>query len=337
VTSSADRLPRESSPRNWSQRVERSEQCAVQAGVRGDPMLGTAFPASMLLLVEQPGPWGRAGLLDSRFDRATAHALIGGLDRRGIRVVAIRRPGRSTVTGPRRWAISDCRPGRERLVWGQFDNDADLLELDVPSLVAGPTGTYRPAEPSAPSSPQESGPLFAVCAHGTHDVCCAIRGRPVAAALDRLRPGSVWECSHVGGDRFAANVLVLPSGVLYGRVVESAAAPLVDATERGTVLQHHLRGRVGFPPDVQAAMAFAHRERPDLRLTDVLVVGGCRIAPDETEVRLRLAGELVDVRIRAEPSAPQWMTCQAAAPSRAIGYQPLSIRTVPEAHRSAQQ
>jgi hypothetical protein len=182
-----------------------------------------------------------------------------------------------------------------------------------------------------PSEP--AGPLFAVCAHGTHDVCCAIRGRPVAAALGRLRPGSVWECSHVGGDRFAANVLVLPSGVLYGRVVESAAVPLVEAVDRGTVLQHHLRGRVGFPPDVQAAMALAHRERPELRVTDVLAVRSGRVASDETEVRLRLAGELVEIRVRAEPSAPHWMTCQAAAPSRAVGYQPLSMRIVPEAPR----
>jgi len=331
VTSSAAERSKDSTRRDRLPRVERSEQCTVQAGVRGDPMLGTAFPASMLLLVEQPGPWGRAGLLDSRFDRATAHALIGRLDRRGIRVIAIRRSGRSVAAGPRRWAISDCRPGRERLVWGQFDDDAELLELDVPSL-AGRSGPAEPARQESArqeSGQHESAPLFAVCAHGTHDVCCAIRGRPVAAALDRLRPGQVWECSHVGGDRFAANVLVLPSGVLYGRVVESAAAPLVDAADRGIVLHHHLRGRVGFPPDVQAAMAFAHRERPGLRLADVLVVGGGRIAPDETEVRLRLAGELVDIRVRAEPSAPQWMTCQAAAPSRAIGHQPLSMRRVP--------
>src|SRR6478752_1157608 len=138
----ATRVTRSAAER--SQRVERSEQCTVQAGVRGDPMLGTAFPASMLLLVEQPGPWGRAGLLDSRFDRATAHALIGRLDRRGIRVIAIRRSGRSVAAGPRRWAISDCRPGRERLVWGQFDDDAELLELDVPSL-AGRSGPAEPA------------------------------------------------------------------------------------------------------------------------------------------------------------------------------------------------
>ena len=43
--------------------------------LRGDPMLGTAFPAGRLLLIEQPGPWGRGGLRDSRFDRTTALAV----------------------------------------------------------------------------------------------------------------------------------------------------------------------------------------------------------------------------------------------------------------------
>jgi hypothetical protein len=302
--------------------AERSEQCAAQAGLRGDPMLGTAFPASMLLLVEQPGPWGRAGLADSRFDRATAHALIGRMDRHGVRVVAIRRPGRSVVTGPRRWAFSDCRPGRERLLWGHFDDDDELLGLDVESVLVGRS------DPAPGAVMQDPAPLYAVCAHGTHDVCCAIRGRPVAAALGRARPGQVWESSHVGGDRFAANVLVLPSGLLYGRVVESAAGALAEVVDRGGVLHHHLRGRVGFQPDVQAAMALAYQEHPGLGVADIRAAGSTRIAPDVTRVRLRLAGELVDVMVRAEPSAPQWMTCQAAAPSRAIGYQPLSLRRV---------
>ena len=294
----------------------------MQAGLRGDPMLGTAFPASMLLLVEQPGPWGRAGLADSRFDRATAHALIGRMDRHGVRVVAIRRPGRSVVTGPRRWAFSDCRPGRERLLWGHFEDDDELLGLDVESVLEGRS------HPAGRAVTQDPASLYAVCAHGTHDVCCAIRGRPVAAALDRARPGQVWESSHVGGDRFAANVLVLPSGLLYGKVVESAAGALAEAVDRGGVLHHHLRGRVGFQPDVQAAMALAYQEHPGLRVADIRAAGSTRIAPDVTRVRLRLAGELVDVMVRAEPSAPQWMTCQAAAPSRAIGYQPLSLRGV---------
>jgi len=37
---------------------ETLDRCALRAQLRGDPMLGTAFPAARLLLVEQPGPWG---------------------------------------------------------------------------------------------------------------------------------------------------------------------------------------------------------------------------------------------------------------------------------------
>lgn len=288
-----------------------AERCSVQAGLRGDPMLGTAFPAGRLFLVEQPGPWGRAGLAESRFDRAVAHRLIEALAGVPVRVIAIRRPGRTVVDGPRRWAAVDCRPGRERLVWGTFDGDAELLSIDVAAVLDDGSA--------------DTAPLFAVCAHGTHDVCCAMRGRPVAAALEAVRPGRVWECSHVGGDRFAANVLVLPFGVLYGRVVESAATAVADAADRGTVVEHHLRGRVGFPPTVQAAMAQAHREVPGLTLDDVRLLGTSRLSADLTAVRLRVDGVPMDVRVSVERSARDWLTCQASEPSTAAVYLPQAL------------
>ena len=100
--------------------IDRSERCAVQAGERGDPMLGTAFPASRLLLVEQPGPWGRTGLLDSRFDRAAAHRLIARMNRQQVRVVAIRRPGRTAVDGLRRWAARRLPAGSRTPGVGAF-------------------------------------------------------------------------------------------------------------------------------------------------------------------------------------------------------------------------
>src|SRR6478752_7365342 len=55
----------------------------------------------------------------------------------------------------------------------------------------------------------------------------------VAARLAALRPGQVWECSHIGGDRFAPNVLVLPHGLYYGRVEPARALDVVTAQERG--------------------------------------------------------------------------------------------------------
>lgn len=300
--------------------IVRAERCATQAGLRGDPMLGTAFPASRLLLVEQPGPWGRAGLLDSRFDRAVGHRLVARSGALGVRVLAIRRPGRVIAEDTRRWAAVDCRPGREAVHWGRYRRDAELLDLDILAPDDDRPGDFgiRPGTP-----------FYAVCAHGTHDLCCAVSGRPVAAVLETLRPAQVWECSHVGGDRFAANVLALPSGMLYGRVELSDAERLIRATEGGMVLERNARGRVGFASDVQAAMVFVHRERPGLLISDVRPIGSRRLTTTRTAVRLAVREVVVDVQVEIESSPTAWLTCQAGQPSTANVYLPLAMTQVP--------
>ena len=205
-------------------------------------MLGTAFPAARLLLVEQPLPWGPEGLRTSRFDSATALAVEARARAEGIRVQAIRPPGRAHRVH-RRWALVDTRDESRTLRWGTFDDDAELLELPLD----GSTGEPDP------------GPLYLVCTHGKHDPCCALRGRPVTVALEALRPGRVWQASHLGGCRFAPTVLVLPLGVMYGRVPPSATPELVAAAETDEVIGTLLRGRIGMPPAAQAAIAFAHQ------------------------------------------------------------------------------
>jgi hypothetical protein len=148
-------------------------------------MLGTAFPAARLLLVEQPLPWGPEGLRTSRFDSATALAVEARARAEGIRVQAIRPPGRAHRVH-RRWALVDTRDESRSLRWGTFDEDAELLELPLD----GSTGEPDP------------GPLYLVCTHGKHDPCCALRGRPVSAAADSLprcwcsRSGSCTGASH---------------------------------------------------------------------------------------------------------------------------------------------
>lgn len=296
-----------------TEEVVRFERCSVQAALRGDPMIGSAFPADRLLLVEQPGPWGRTGLLSSRFDGAVAHLLVARLEARGIRVVAIRRPGRHQPDGPRRWAAVDCRPGRERVIWGRFDDDRQLLDVDVARLLDAP-GTSGATEP-----------LYLVCAHGTHDACCAIRGRPVAGRLLDHRPGRVWECSHVGGDRFAANLLVLPAGLLYGRVQPEDAGRLVELTDAGRVDAAALRGRVGFSPAAQAALQLAHRESPDAGWRDVTVQAVDRGTEESVLVTLAVAGMPMVVSVDVRRADPAWLTCQSAAPGRALVYRPTVL------------
>lgn len=272
-------------------------------------MLGTAFPASRVLLVEQPGGWGVGGLADSRFDPRVAQRLIATLGEQGVRVLAIRRPGRQPAPDQRSWGFADCRPGRQGIVWGTYRAADELLDLDPAALA---------------EQAKDTRPVYAVCAHGTRDMCCAIEGRPVATALARLCPGRAWECSHVGGDRFAANVLVLPTGQLYGRITDPAA--LASAAERGQVLPDRLRGQIGLPPAAQAAVVHAQRE------LGVTSVGAVRVlevqgSPPEVQlVRLAVPDGSRTVAVRRVTGAAAILTCRDAKAKVPLSYHPLWLR-----------
>src|SRR5204863_1038221 len=161
--------------------------------------------------------------------------------------------------------------GREAARWGSYESDAELLELPLD----GSAG--KPAQQLA----------YLVCTHSKHDTCCALRGRNVAMALHEVRPGLVWECSHVGGERFAANVLVLPTGLLYGRVLPFAAAEFVAAAEAGEVVGALLRGRIGLPAPAQAALAFGYEHLALRRRRDLSVVSTGALRDGASTVRLQ--------------------------------------------------
>jgi hypothetical protein len=272
-------------------------------------MVGTAFPADRILLIELPGGWGPGGLAGSRFDPQVTQRLIGSFGRQGIRVLAIRRPGRQPAPVERAWGFADCRPDRQGMVWGSYRRPEELLRLDPAAL----------AEQAIDSSP-----VYAVCTHGTRDMCCAIEGRPVATALDRQYPGRAWECSHVGGDRFAANVLVLPTGQLYGRITDPAA--LASATEAGRVVADRLRGQVGLPPAGQAAVVHAQRE---LGLSEVGAVRLLEVqgAPPEVQlVRLALPAGSCTVAVQRVTGEPAILTCRDSVRKVPLSYRPLWLR-----------
>lgn len=276
--------------------ADRPPRCAVASLQRGDVMAGTAAPAAGYLLVEQPGGWGRQALTSSGLDPAVGSALSARAISRGLRAVLIRRPGRHPQPTRRRWALVSSRPGRENTWWGEFDRDDELLGL--------------PLDGTAGTASDE--PFYLVCAHGRHDTCCAVEGRPVAAALDALRPGSAWECSHVGGDRFAANVLAMPHGLYYGRVGVDDAAGLVDAHERGDVVESLLRGRSTAAPAAQAAMAHVRRQLGESRIDALAPAGSIHLGHGRWQVRLRRGTEsyIVTVQAAAAPAAGL-LTCHA--------------------------
>jgi (2Fe-2S) ferredoxin len=272
-------------------------------------MLGTAFPAARLLLVEQPFPWGPEGLRTSRFERDTALAIESQAREEGVRVQAIRRPGRGSEDRRRRWMLVDTRDGARSVRCGELSDDAELLELPL-------DGSRGRIEPN---------PLYLVCTHGRHDPCCGQRGRPVVASLAARRPEHVWQASHLGGCRFAPTVLVLPAGIMYGRVPASAAADVVAAAEAGEVVGEFLRGRIGIPPAAQAAIGFAHEYLELPRVQDVSLASTAAIDGSTVLVRVDTPRGPFDVTVERTRIDATALTCAAPGPSWFVGHRPLTI------------
>ncbi|OLP62876.1 hypothetical protein BJM39_01275, partial [Salmonella enterica subsp. enterica serovar Javiana] len=236
----------------------------TEARLRGDPLQGSAAPAHRWLLVEHRGPWAVKALDSTGLSGPVAAALHEAAVATRGRVLLVRRPGRQPRRAVQRWAVVD-HDGTQQ--WGTWRRPEDLLRATA-AMHSGP---------EAPSHARPPRPLVLVCTHGLHDTCCAVRGRPVAAALAARWPEETWECTHVGGDRFAPNVLLLPDGACYGNLDVTAAEKVVAAHLRGTVTPSHFRGVSTQPPVVQAALAAVFARYRPCGLEDVRSATSARV------------------------------------------------------------
>jgi hypothetical protein len=139
---------------------------------------------------------------------------------------------------------------------------------------------------SARSTPTP--PIVLVCTHGQHDSCCGRRGYPLFDALRQYDSLDLWQCSHIGGDRFAANAVVLPWGLYYGPVEAREAQALAASIAREEILLPSYRGRCSMSRPVQAAETFIRRQTRILGRDALRFLS--REELDEQSMRVRFRG-----------------------------------------------
>lgn len=200
----------------------------------------------------------------------------------------------------------------------EFRLDAidDLFALDLSPLKQGSSVGGNPVSENR----------FFVCTHGKHDPCCAKFGQPVAAALDREWPERTWETSHIGGDRFAGNVLVLPLGIYYGRVAPAEATSLMEQLDRGQLSLDHYRGQSAFAFSVQAAEWWARKEHQCLKLDELSLVNHSELKNSESLTTfLTQSGKHVEVRLAVTQGPPRKLTCRAGRAGSPLKYEVRSV------------
>ena len=254
-------------------------RCADAARERHDPIAGSAPQTRRWLLLEHLGPWSIDAVAGSGIEPAILERLTVAAQQTTTRILLVRRHGRKSRGLERRWILAGLDAAT---VQGTWQSDPDLVSAADALMTEAPRATTEPE------------PIILVCTHGVHDTCCALRGRPVAAALSAQWPELVWECSHVGGDRFAPNVLVLPDGFYYGNLATEEAVMTVQHHLAGTVPAAYLRGMVRYPPPVQAAVVAVYERCPPLGPGQITVRSVDQIGPhdghgSETLVDLEVA------------------------------------------------
>ncbi|GAA0235034.1 hypothetical protein GCM10010492_37460 [Saccharothrix mutabilis subsp. mutabilis] len=233
--------------------------CAVLTRQLGGNPAGTATLMTSWLLVEQPGPWP-ADALEQTLASVFGPGRLDGPRAAGLRPLLIRRPGRHQrdPDAPHTVYVGSGVPGNRWLEKIEVADLADLASLDVAAVAAGVPGHGERVD----------GPLFLVCTHGTKDMCCAVLGRPLAAVLGENHPGRAWEVSHVGGDRWAGNLLVVPDGFLHGQLDPGEAALVAKSALVGQVVAEQLRGRTSAPSPWSQYAEIAVRKTFGLRGVD---------------------------------------------------------------------
>lgn len=237
-------------------------RCADASAARDEPIFATASFVRAWLLLEQPGPWGHDAIANSKLPERVGAELRRRAAVAGVRLVLLRRGRRLSGTG-RRCFFARTDGKDDYLAELTIDSPGDILDVDFAPLAHGGEieGTAR-----------RETPMFLVCTHGRHDACCSIRGNQVSRVACADPGFEAWECSHIGGDRFAANVVCFPHGVYYGRVAPDEVAGLMTSFRVGELSLGHYRGRSCYPFPIQAAEYFVRREAGRTRVDDVALL-----------------------------------------------------------------
>jgi hypothetical protein len=294
--------------------------CAELSQANGEPLAATASRIDHWLLVEYRGVWGRDELGASLLSEPVKVHLrdqLAKLPR--SRLLFVRRPERRRSSGIAvfygRTAERDSR--FRSLV---LDSADELVGLDFAASLGG--SSSQPGEALAH-------PLFVVCTHGKRDPCCARHGRPLYEGLrEAADDGWVWQSTHVGGDRFAGNVVCLPEGLYYGRVTRLDALPLLVDHLAGRIDLAHYRGRCCYPFAVQAAEREVRLRAGATGIDDLRIEGVARPEPDLWTVRFRVRAAVYEVDVVAEHGELTQLTCSAPTVQSPRRFRPRSARSL---------
>jgi hypothetical protein len=285
--------------------------CSESSRGFAEKTYGTASVGDVWLLVEYPFWWASKAFQDSHLSKAVKSYLNVFLKRiPRSRLLFIKRD-RLSRSGELNIFMVRCREREPSILQLRIKDYEELLRVDLPGIARG--GSVE----ALAAGVVLDRPLYLICTHGKRDKCCAKFGYPLYKSLS-AQDTAVWQSSHVGGDRFAANLVCFPHGLFYAHMTLEMSRHVIAEYEARRVALDKYRGRACYSYPVQAAEYFIRTEARIDRL-DALRQLDCT-PTGEKSWRVRFAaGEdfaaetIHEARVRNVTSAFQsYNTCHAA-------------------------
>jgi hypothetical protein len=294
--------------------LSEADRCSHVWDDAGLPAWGTAPHSRFWVALEQPGPWGAKAATQSHLDPELGQALDAWCTERGGRLVLIRRPGHhADLTTTATMLVGGGSPAQGWL--GSISLEAAdhapavLSNLDLDAC-------------HVPAPLHEHPATLLVCTNGRRDACCAMRGRPLGAALAAEFPGQVWETSHLNGHRFAPTALLLPSAQLLGRLdVEAARTALGQATQGklATIGVGYERGRTALAQQAQVADIWA---RDRWQISDPTLM---QVSTHEDEITITAGQHTARVRVSRHEAGDYPASCGKAPVPTTVWDEPSEL------------
>lgn len=216
--------------------------CSHASTHHNESLTGTAPEVNTWILLEYPGRWGEKALKESDISERIKSKINAYLDSdKKSKFLFIRNSNSGGSAQGFRLFIAKADPSSFSLYTGRFGSYDDLESVNFE------------APESSPELELSDDKLFLVCTNGKRDKCCAKYGLPALNAMEGMTGISAWETTHLGQHRFAANILVLPEGIYYGRVSPDNISAIADNHLNGDLTLEYLRGRAAMSKPQQAA------------------------------------------------------------------------------------
>lgn len=229
---------------------DKSPMCAPFSTSAGEIATGSSAGWDRCLIIETPRPWAGNVETSITFPAAVLETLeIAARAGDDTRLLCVA-PDEEYTDAGHTTVLLFSRPERHFTTYDK--REYQVPREAVPALVEALLRRNGGLEDFEPHRRDTSGVRdVLVCTHGSRDRCCASLGYPVYQKLRRgSAPGTngamrVWQSSHLGGHRFAPNLLDLPEGRSWVRPLEDDLDALLNRTRPASELAHLYRGWAG--------------------------------------------------------------------------------------------